>query len=251
MVVEAMTAARYLLPLVLLAAPTFAQNKPTLLLDMAIGIEPGLGYKIPTVWQGVAVELPFGRYWHVNKLEGTDKTIVNADLRTRFELQFSVEIGSARKAVTGDGTSFRTRTVLIYWPTSRFGVVGAIGSSELWTSQFNKTALTPTFGVVFRDKFMGSEAGRTYVTYLLPSGCQWATVKNPCAIQSSRLQGVQVYPEWRLARYFRLGIRMAILHGLEQGNPNQRSAGRKGFLTFTSGVVLRFQFPGESYDEAY
>lgn len=216
----------------LLAASTFAQNKPTVLLDTTIGIEPGLGYKIPTVWQGVAVELPIKR---------------------RFEFQSSVEFGSTRKEVTGDGTSIRNRSLLIYWPGSGsvFGLVGGVSVGRLWTSQFNKTAIAPIFGVVFRDKFMGSEAGRTYVEYLLPSGCQWAYLDSPCPTQSSRLQGVRIYPEWRLARNFRLGIRMAVLHGLEQGNPLQPSAGRKGFLTFTSDVVLRFQFPGADYEEPY
>ena len=224
-----------LLPLALLATPCYAQNRPMVLLDTTVGFEGALGYKLPTILEGVSFELPF---------------------KKRFELQSTIDGGSTRKEITNDGLTFRTRTQFIYWVNNKFGAFGGLGTSDLWTSQFNKSATTTLFGVVFKNHFgpvnqPGTLAGRVYVSYLLPTGCQWATNSNPCTLQSSRLQGVQLYPEWRITRNLRFGIRMAVLHGLEQGNPKQPSAGRIGYVTFSSDVVLRFQFPGAKYYEAY
>lgn len=238
----------FVLSVLSFTAAASAQNTPTVLLDTTIGFG-GLGYKVPTVFEGISFELPFHSINHYDTRYGVHP-------RYRFEMQSTVDGGSTRKEDTGDGHSFRARNQIVYWPIGSFGLVGGIGVSDLWTNQFHKTGITPLIGVVFRDHFgpanqPGTLAGRVYVSYLLPTGCQWSTNSNPCTIQSSRLQGIQVYPEWRIAQYLRLGIRMAVLHGLEQGNPRQPSAGRTGYITGDVDLVLRFQFPGAKYYEAY
>jgi hypothetical protein len=225
------------LALALFSLPAFSQTQtagiaPTriqFLGNVEFDAYNNLGYRPPTLFGGVGLEYPIGQH---------------------FELQFGVSGGWTRKYITNNGVSLTSKAQLLYWLNKRVGVTGGFGSSDLWTSQFNKVLLYPTAGMVLRDTFSGA-AGRLYIGYKFPTGCQWATANNPCAIQSSRLQGVEVYQEFTMTKYIRVGGSFAVYHGLEQSNQNEPSIPRTAFWVPTAGITVRFQFPGRDWDEPY
>lgn len=173
------------------------------LFDFETGGDSGLGYKLPHIAAGTALERSVGK---------------------RLEFQGRLSYSPDKKYITNDGNSINMSTGVLFWVTDRLALYGDIGKSYLWTSQFNKSATFPSVGVVFRDH-LGGVPGRLYISYFLPTGCQWGA---NCPIQSSRLQGPETYWEHRLWPRFRLGFSIGVYHILNQSNQMEPNIPRKG-----------------------
>jgi hypothetical protein len=195
-----------------------ADRIPRLLFDTKFGSERQLGYKFPSTSFGVSTEIP---------------------VSTHLEFQIGTAYSPDRKAITNDGHSFNLSGGAIIWPTRTLGVSGGIEQSWLRTSKFNKSALIPSAGVVLRNDLFGP--GRLYLTYIFPTGCVWATLTNPCTIQSNRLQGLQIREEGRMTSRLRFGLESGVYHFCSQSNPFQRSAGRNCHFAVTMLIVMRFE----------
>lgn len=61
--------------------------------------------------------------------------------------------------------------------------------------------------------------GRMYISYVFGTGCVWATESNPCSIQPSRLQGVEVDQEFRVWPHLRVALLYGFYNYCDQGNP--------------------------------
>src|SRR5580658_3391840 len=175
-----------------------ADDRPRLLLDTEIGSETALGYELPSIWLGSTVEIPVER---------------------RFELQAAGAYSPDKKEITNDGHLASVSGTAIGFINERVGLTAGVESSWLWTSQFDKTALFPSAGVVMRNDYFGP--GRFYISYILPTGCVAATASNPCQIQSNRLQGVTVRQEVRSFSHTRWGFESGFYHFCAEGNPNE------------------------------
>jgi hypothetical protein len=195
----------------------FADHRPRLLLDMEIGSETSLGYKLPSTAFGPSLEIPVAK---------------------RMEFQASSAYSPDRKAITNDGNSLKVSGSAIGFANRQMGFVATIERNWLWTSQFDKSAWLPSAGVVIRN----DGAGRSYLTYVLPTGCVWATPSNPCKIQSNRLQGIEIRQDIRSASHIRWGFKVGFYRFCDQGNPNDPPAGRKCHFAATTLVTLRFEF---------
>lgn len=137
-----------------------------LLLYGELGDNSSLGYELPSSEIGPLLEIPLG---------------------TRFEVQPAVFYSPDKKTITNNGQSLMPQGTVIVFVNHTFGLTGGYERSWLWTSEFDKSATYPSAGVVLRSG--SSNRGRTFLSYLFPTGCVWATRGNPCAIQSNRLQG--------------------------------------------------------------
>ncbi len=215
------------------AATSYTQTSPTgnklgtrWLLDSETGSDAGLGFKEPHVALGISFERPIG---------------------LRFELQGNLHYSPDKKSITNDGNSLRVQGVGIIWINGRFGISGDLRHSDLWTSQFNKSAFGPAAGVVFRERFQGMP-GRLYVDYVIPTGCEWGL---DCPMQSSRAKGPEVYWEHRLSPYIRLGLHMGVYHLLNQSNNLRPDIPRTGEWSGNTHVVVRFEFPRGSLEGYY
>jgi hypothetical protein len=171
----------------------FADHRPRLLLDMEIGSETSLGYKLPSTAFGPSLEIPVAK---------------------RMEFQASSAYSPDRKAITNDGNSLKVSGSAIGFANRQMGFVATIERNWLWTSQFDKSAWLPSAGVVIRN----DGAGRSYLTYVLPTGCVWATPSNPCKIQSNRLQGIEIRQDIRSASHIRWGFKVGFYRFCDQGN---------------------------------
>jgi hypothetical protein len=188
--------------------------------DSSIGSSAGLGYKLPDTAFGFSIEKPVGR---------------------RFEIQLSSAFSPTHKYITNDGESLLASGSGLFWVNWKFAVLGGVNFSRLWTSQFDKSAIYPVAGVVLRTMWMHENAGRIYVTYEFPTGCVWATATNPCTIQSSRLQGVNFNPEFRVFAHTRVGLVMGFWYFCDQSNQFDPAAGRSCHFTGTSSKKFRFE----------
>jgi hypothetical protein len=205
------------------------------LLDSQIGTASGLGYHLPDLSLGATVEKPFGGH---SLGEG------------RWEAQGDVFWSPDRKYITGDGNTAQIDGKGLFWLNSRLSLFGEARFVHLWTDQFDKSTLAPSAGIVVRDRWFGLP-GRLYVDYLFPTGCQWATSTNPCRIQSNRITGIEFFQEFRMYRHWRVGVKGAWLQFANQGNENDRAAGRVWNNTATIDAVIRYEFKAGSLDEAY
>ena len=194
--------------------------RPKLLLGGGFGADNRLGYKFPTLIFTAGIELP---------------------ITQRLEVQGSGGYSIARKFITGNGHISSLNVSLIVWGRKRLGFIAAAGRNSLSTSQFNKTNVFPSAGVVFRGASLGP--GRIYLTYVFPTGCVWATSTNPCAIQSNRLQGFRFYEEDRIWSRLRLGFGLSVLRFCDQGNPNAPQAGRSCHMAATASADFHFALP--------
>ena len=138
------------------AQESYADHRPRLLLDTEFGSESYLGYKLPSAGLGLSIEIPVAK---------------------RFELQASSTYSPDKKAITNDGQSLKVSGSAVAFTTTRLGFIGTLEYTWLWTSQFNKSGLVPAAGIVLRNDYWGP--GRIYLTYLMPTGCVWATASNP------------------------------------------------------------------------
>jgi hypothetical protein len=197
----------------------FADHRPRLLFDSEIGSQTSLGYKLPSTAFGPSLEIPVAK---------------------RMEFQVSSDYSPDRKAITNDGNSLKLSGSAISFANYRVGFIATIERNWLWTSQFDKSAWLPSAGVVFRSDYSGP--GRLYLTYVLPTGCVWATAGNPCKIQSNRLQGIEVRQDIRSSSHTRWGFKAGFYRFCDQGNPNDPQAGRKWHFATTALATLRFEF---------
>jgi len=200
-----------------------------LLIDAQAGSASGLGYRLPDLVFGVTAEIP---------------------IKTRWEVQGAAKWSPDRKYITGDGNEAVIGARGVLWVNSWLAASGQVRYSRLWTSQFDKAAWVPSAGVVLRDRWYGLP-GRAYFDYVFPTGCQWATVANPCTIQSNRESGIEGFQEFRIYSHWRMGIRAAWVRFAEQSNQNDRAAGRIWRNTGTVDVVLRYEFRAASLEAAY
>jgi hypothetical protein len=193
-------------------------QRPRLLLDGEIGSEAQLGYKLPSIGVGPSIEIP---------------------LESHFEIQASATYSPDRKAITDNGESLELGGSIIGFASERLGLIATLDHTALWTSEFDKKNWFPSAGLVLRNDYFGP--GRLYVTYLIPTGCVWATAANPCPIQSNRLQGIQLHEDVRTWSHGRLGLESGIYHFCDEGNPNEPEAGRKCHVGATMLATFSFE----------
>jgi len=190
------------------------------------GTASGLGYELPHILTGIALEQPLGRRW---------------------EAQGGVFYSPDRKYITHDGNSVQAGGTALFWPIHRIGLTGGVQYTHLSTNEFQKSGYLPSAGVVLRDNWYGNP-GRFYVNYVFATGCQWGP---QCVIQSNRTSGLQMFQEFRLWPHWRFGMRGAWWHFADQSNPLDPAAGRIWHNTGTMAVVLRYEFRAGSVDTPY
>jgi hypothetical protein len=196
------------------------------IVDFESGSDSGFGFKLPHLAIGGTVERPVGK---------------------RLEIQAELSYSPDKKYITNDGNSIRMATTLIVWASQKVGISAEVGEDYLWTSQFNENDLAPAFGFVVRDYFEGAP-GRLYLSYLVPTGCQWGPT---CPIQSKRMQGVQGSWEHRLFPHFRLGFSMGVCRFLNQSNQLEPSVPRTQVWAGDVHLLMRFEFPPGSMEQTY
>jgi hypothetical protein len=197
----------------------FADHRSRFLLDAEVGSQASLGYKNPSTAFGPSIEIPLAK---------------------RLEFQASGAYSPDRKAITNDGQSLKVGSSAIGFANYRLGFIATLERNWLWTSQFDKSGWLPSAGVVIRNDYFGP--GRLYLTYVVPTGCVWATPSNPCKIQSNRLQGIELRQDIRSPSHTRWGFRAGFYRFCDQGNPNDPQAGRKCHFAATALATLRFEF---------
>jgi hypothetical protein len=208
------------------ALPAGRQSVTRWLFTFETGSKSGLGYKLPHVLTGVSFEQPIGQ---------------------RIELQGGVSYSPDRTYVTNNGNSLTLSSSLLYWVSNRVAVTGSMDKSYLWTSLYTKSAVRPDVGIAIRE-FYGDVPGRVYLSYLLPTGCQWGA---SCRIQSDRMQGPQFYWEYRLWPRFRLGINLAVCRILNPSNPMEPSIPRSHEWTGYSLGFVKFEVPAGAVDSTF
>jgi hypothetical protein len=208
-------------------------SRPRLLFDTEVGSSDSLGYKFPSTAFGPAIEIP---------------------VRKHLEFQGTAAYSPDKKAITNDGHSFKASGSAIRFINHRFGVIGTLERSWLWTSQFNKSEWHPSAGLVIRNGILG--VGRTYLSYVFPTGCVAATQSNPCQIQSNRLQGFELRQDVRATPYMRWGFKTGFYHFCDQGNPNEPLVARHCHWAATGLATMSFELHvghgahGSSFDSA-
>jgi hypothetical protein len=194
-------------------------QRPRLLLDSEIGSAASLGFHFPATSFGPAVEVP---------------------IKDRFEFQSTALYSPDRKFITDNGNALDVSAVAIAFATSRVGIITKMEHASLWTSQFEENTWMPSAGVVVRNDLFGP--GRLYVTYVLPTGCVWATTSNPCNIQSKRLQGVDIRQDARFGSHKRWGLDFGLYHFCDQSNQNDPAAGRRCHLGASAMITMSLEF---------
>jgi hypothetical protein len=197
----------------------YDDTRPRLLLGTEVGSAQPLGYLFPSVTLGPSLEVPVANH---------------------FEIQTSAMYSPDRKRITHDGHLEMVSGSVVAFAGQHLGFTTGLERSWLWTSEFDKTVLLPSAGVVLRNDFFGH--GRFYVSYIFPTGCVWATSSNPCTIQSNRLQGITMRQEARSFDHMRWGLESGIYHFCNESNPNEPEVGRKCVWGPTAMVLLRFEF---------
>jgi len=202
------------------------EGEARILADGEIGTEAGLGYKLPHILVGMALEKPVG---------------------TRWEAQGRVSWSPDRKYVAGGDNQTHVAGSVLWWPIPKVALIASAGYTHQWNADFVKNDWWPSAGVVLRDRWYGSP-GRAYFEYSFPTGCQWGA---QCVIQSSRTHGITGYQEFRLWPHWRVGIRGAWWRSAEQSNPLDPAAGRVWHNTGTAAMVVRYEFRAASVDNPY
>ncbi len=225
--------ARAALLVLLFAWPLGAQSLPLdnsrvtrWMLDTETGSESGLGFKLPHVAVGFSAERPVAKH---------------------LEMQGRVSYSPDKKYITNDGNSLKFKGAGLYWITRSFALTGSLRHTNLWTSQFNKSALIPSVGVAFREG-VGGYPGRIYLEYMFPTGCQW---RPSCPIQSNRTKGGEVYWETRLAPHIRLGVKFGIYYELDQSNNLRPDIPRIGAVAGDTLLILKYEIQRGSIDNLY
>jgi hypothetical protein len=153
------------------------------------------------------------------------------------------------KFITGNGNSAGLQGGISGWmPGRRLAMTFDVGKTWLWTSQFKKQGVHPSVGLVLRQ---GSDERRSrfYISYLVPTGCVWATKTNPCTIQSGRTQGPQFTWESLLSRKTRFAGNWNVYHFCDQANPQEPKTGRRCHFALTANLSFFFDFRrGRSLD---
>lgn len=185
--------------------------------DFQIGDFAGLGFKPPYVAVSAVAEIPLGSH---------------------FEDQPIFTYSPDAKAFDRYGTNLNVTNRAIYWRRV-IGLQGGVDVSAYWQAGLKKHAWTPFAGAAFRYRMLGFPS-RSYLAYLLPTGCQKYRVTNPCQIQSSRTQGIYFQQEWVFYHWMTYGAEIQVLHFLDQGNPMDFAAGRNAHWTMASDVHVRF-----------
>ena len=206
----------------------YGTSSPRFFLDADVGIRGELGFLPPSSDFGTSFEYP---------------------LLGMFEMQGAASFSPDRKKITHDGHSVSVDGKAIMWPYGRLGVFADVGWNRLWTSQFTEGGTGPSFGSVIRTSY--EYPGRLYISYLLPTGCVWATSSNPCKLQSKRLQGFSFTQEFQFRPHIRWGVDAGVYHFCDQSNPDDPAVARKCHWAGTEMLFVRFQFPGWRRDGAY
>jgi hypothetical protein len=205
-----------------------ALSRPQLFVDSRLAVNSGLGYRQPFRSFGLSVELPVAK---------------------RVEFHADFWYSPDKKVITNDGTQFLMKGTALVWLTHRIGITGSYQRDWLWTSQFNEQSSNPLPGIVVRNHY--AHPGRFYLSYLLPTGCVWATPSNPCLLQSKRTQGFQLTQEYQMKSYLRFSVGGTITHFCDQSNENDPAAGRTCHLTPTVEFGVKVEFPPSRDLEKY
>lgn len=198
----------------------FTGWSPHVFLDSDIGVRGELGFIPPSTDFGISFEIPLNR---------------------RIEIQGGASYSPDRKEITHDGNSVAAKVTGIFWVNSRVGGLAEIDYGHLWTSQFQEGGTAPILGGVIRTSY--EYPGRLYISYTLPTGCVWATPRNPCKLQSKRLQGFNITQEFQLWPHVRGGVLAGIYHFCDQSDPNEPSIPRVCHWAGSDGVFIRIEFP--------
>lgn len=200
----------------------------TFLLSGQIGGADRLGVVGPSTWFGPGVEIP---------------------LRKRVEFHASATYSPDHNVITHDGNGLSVEGTGVAWLTNRFGASATYSRTWLWTSAFNKDARNVAPGVVVRDNF--AFPSRSYISYLLPTGCVWATPSNPCLMQSSRDQGLQFTRESLISKHSRFAINAQFIHFCDRSNPNAPSIPRACHYAPTIYLEMKLELPGRRIDTPF
>jgi hypothetical protein len=185
----------------------------------------GPGYRFPSVELGVSFELPISTHIELQGVSYTPTKPINA-------------IKGDSLGMTGGGA---------FWITRRFGATAYLDRGHLWTSQFNLRGWGPLVGVAIREHTHESP-GRLYVSYVIPTGCQWG---GSCLAQPSRTTSARIYWDHRVLVHWRFGFEVGLYRRLNQGDPLDPAAGRTSQLVGDAQMVSRFEFPSSRLDELY
>ena len=200
------------------------------LVNIEGGSASGLGYDLPHLKFGLAIEKPLfsPKTW-------------------RLEAQGEANWSPDRKIQLDSGNTLLLSGKQVFWLSRRIGSYGGAEYSHLWTSAYQKHAWLPSAGAVVRDSWYGNP-GRFYIDYFFPTGCQWGSA---CPIQSNRASGIEAFQEFRTWRHWRIGGRVAWVHFASQSNPLRPDIPRIWSNTGTIAVVVRYEFRAESVDTPY
>jgi hypothetical protein len=176
-----------------LAIPTAAQQtQPTTSLGatFSAGTESGLGYALPYIAFGGALE---------------------HSISSHIEAQASADYSPTHKVITHDGHQSHLGGRALVWLGSRFALTAADREGWLSTSQFRKSANSPAFGVAGRLWWLGTPS-RIYAAYLPPMG------RRPTdgSLQSNRTQGISTTIESQGYSRVRLTTTFDVLTFLDQ-----------------------------------
>ena len=191
--------------------------------EVQFGSTSGLGYKFPHLAFGVRIEQSIMR-----KFEIDAESIYSPDQKYGFN----------------SGHQITAEADAIYWAFDRIGISGGNEHNWLVTPRYKKSVPIPSVGIVLRGN--SDFPWRFYLSWLVPAG----RYDPKTGIEPSRLTGPDFYYETQLYDHFRLGVRIGIYHGYEQGNPacdgnapnpqHLPPCPRKGYVTGQSVFILRF-----------
>ena len=205
-----------------------ALSRPHWFVDARLVANSGLGYGQPFRSFGVSAELPVVR---------------------RVEFHADLWYSPDKNVAANNGRQFLMKGTGLFWLTHRFALTGSFQRDWLWTSQFDEQASNPLPGIVVRNHF--AHPGRFYLSYLVPTGCVWATASNPCLFQSRRMQGPQLTEEYQLKSYLRFAVGGTITHFCDQSDEYDPAAGRTCHLTPTVEFGIKVEFPPSRGLETY
>jgi hypothetical protein len=197
----------------------FNDSPAQFLVNGQLGSQVMLGYDFPASAFGPSVEVP---------------------IESRFEVDAAGMYSPDHKPGTDDDKSLVLSGSVLGYATERLGFTASLERSWLWTTQFNESAWGPSAGVVIKNDIFGP--GRLFLTYLIPTGCVWATPTNPCTLQSKRLQGGQFRQEIRAGRHARAGIEGGLYHFCDQANQNEPQTGRRCHMAAVLMLDASFTF---------
>jgi hypothetical protein len=218
--------------------PAWAVKAPStkILLNTETGSYAGLGYADPHLAAGVGIEQKIQRH---------------------LELQGGISFSPDHKQDSKTGHEMTTGSSVIYWATPRFGIIGGVRHSNLWTARYAKSANEIAGGIAFKAYAFGTP-GRYYFQYVTQIGKDYDA---KTGIEGNHLKCGELYAEYRMANLgpttLRFGPRVDVCHGLTQGNPLQdgtlgpATAPRGSFFSGAVAVVFKFELGRRSLDVLY